>query len=178
MLQSNCAGPIRSICPGSVYSTCLLDFRDRYQARSGLFDHVNNDGFDCWSGRLFHSPHGFLRCRAFGLHRSNSSLFCLRSPGDSACFTALSRVSSSRFCSLLYLLLTFSHDRSPSLAGASMPYQKTLAKSRQPSKRVITRFQMHAAGLESAPDGVIATPVNQNPITSNKPSGCRNGCVV
>ena len=67
LLQSNGAGPIESICPGSAYSTCPLDFRHRDCARDRLFDDINNDGFDCWSDGLFHSPHGLSHCRAFGL---------------------------------------------------------------------------------------------------------------
>ena len=43
--------------------TCLLDFRDSY----GLLDHLNSDGFDYWSDRLFHFPRGFLHWRVFGL---------------------------------------------------------------------------------------------------------------
>jgi hypothetical protein len=39
--------------------TCLLDFRDSY----GLLDHLNSDGFDCWSNRLFHFRRSFLHRR-------------------------------------------------------------------------------------------------------------------
>ena len=43
--------------------TYLLHFRDSY----GLLDHLNSDGFDYWSDRLFHFPRGFLTGAGLGL---------------------------------------------------------------------------------------------------------------
>src|SRR6516225_11144275 len=60
--------------------TCLLDFRDSY----GLLDHLNSDGFDCWSDRLFHFRRSFLLWCAFGLGSSGRSQ---RSLGYLACLT-------------------------------------------------------------------------------------------
>jgi hypothetical protein len=50
--------------------TCLLDFRDGY----GLLDHLNSDGFDCWSGKRFYFPCGLLHWRAFQLGLGNCPL--------------------------------------------------------------------------------------------------------
>jgi hypothetical protein len=61
---------------------CLLDFRDSYYARRGLFDHLNSNGFDCRSGRLFHFPCDFLRWRTFGLGPGSRSLRRFRSLGQ------------------------------------------------------------------------------------------------
>jgi hypothetical protein len=69
---------------------CLLDFRDSYYARSGLFDHLNSNRFDYWSDRLFHFPRRFLHWRSFGLRPGNLSLCRLRSPGHATCLAAFS----------------------------------------------------------------------------------------
>ena len=69
--------------------TCLLDFRDSYHARSGLLDHLNSDGFDYRSDRLFHFPRGFLRCGAFGLGAGSRFRFRFRLR-SLACLTAFS----------------------------------------------------------------------------------------
>jgi len=65
----------------------LLDFRDCYHARSGLLDHLNSDGFDNWSDRLFHFPHCFLHWGGLGLGPGNHPL---RGLGYLACLAAFS----------------------------------------------------------------------------------------
>ncbi len=42
----------------------LLNFRDRYHARSRLLDYLNSDGFDYWSDGLFYFLCGFLHTGA------------------------------------------------------------------------------------------------------------------
>ena len=87
-------------CPDSARLTQLrlLDFRDRCYTGGGLLDHLNRDGFDCRSGRLFHFPRNLLHRRTFGLGLGNRPL---RSLGYLACLTALSLVCSSQFGSVL-----------------------------------------------------------------------------
>jgi len=65
-------------------------------ARSGLLDHLNGDGFDYWSDRLFHFPRGSLHWRGFGLGPSNRPLCRLGSRrfGRLACLTARCRCFS------------------------------------------------------------------------------------
>ena len=77
----------------------LLDFRDSYYTRSRLLDHLNSDGFNHWSDRLFHFPRSFLHWRGFGLGLGNHSF---RGLGYLACLTAFSWVCSSQFGSTLY----------------------------------------------------------------------------
>ena len=75
---------------GSAHSTCLLDFRDGYYARSGLLDHLNSNSFDYRSDRLLHLPRGFLYCGVFGLGLGNCPLCRFRSLGYLTRLTALS----------------------------------------------------------------------------------------
>jgi hypothetical protein len=55
-----------------------------------LLDHLDGDGFDYRSNRLFHFPGGFLHWRGFGLGLGNRSLRRLRSLG---CLTRLTAFS-------------------------------------------------------------------------------------
>jgi hypothetical protein len=75
------------LAPGSVHLPRLLHFRDAYYARSLLLDHINNDGFNYWSNRLFALARGLLHWRAFRLSFGNHSL---RNLGYLTRFTAFS----------------------------------------------------------------------------------------
>jgi hypothetical protein len=74
----------------------LLEFRDGYYARRGLLNHLNSDGFDCWSDRLFRPrlPRSFLHWVRLGLAVRFIAL------ADFATLRALASLADSfpRFC--------------------------------------------------------------------------------
>src|SRR5262249_41591427 len=75
----------------------LIDFSVSCYTGRWLLDHLNLEGIDCRSYRLFYFPRSFLHWGAFGLGLDSRFRFCRL-----ACLTAFSRVCSSHFGSALY----------------------------------------------------------------------------